>query len=404
MELTVKIIQHTPIIHFQWDQTGATLRATELKPKLDKFLKEKNDPSIEKYFGQKGNLPYKVRIELGECTEEVYDIEETTGTGKVRLFPTFFGNIKAEKVKKFVFYDGVTTIRFLSFNKKVLDTISEHIAEFFFKTNFGTRQSKGFGSFYIDPSDSCYKSPSKFENYHFTLDTWETNPHEKYKKLFGSIDLFYKTLRSGINIKDREGNTLFYFKSIMFLYAKNKGWTWDKKAIKSKFVDPKTLDYQKKEYNNSDILTFSGNNEYLVRDLLGVAPSQVYKYYNFSLQYDEKNEIERFKSPITFKVIHLGDIDRTTSTVYIILNSIPEGIFYKKFKINKVIEKNILDTLTLTTPPLTERFNIEDYFNFVLNIDIYKHVDEESRKNWRFRIIKNIYSQLRTQLTQRRDE
>jgi len=404
MELTVKIIQHTPIIHFQWDQTGATLRATELKPKLDKFLNEKNDPSIEKYFGQKGNLPYKVRVNLGDCNKEVWDIEETDNRGRDRPFPTYFGNIKAEKVKKFVFYDGIITIKFLSFNEKVLNAISEHITEFFFKTNFGTRQSKGFGSFYIDSSDSCYKSPSKFENYHFTLDTRGTNPHRKYRELFESIDLFYRTLRSGINIKDRDGNTLFYFKPIMFLYAKEKGWTWDKKAMKSKFVDPKTLDYQRKTHNNSDILTFSGRNEYLVRDLLGVAPSQVYKSYYFSLQYDEKNEIERFKSPITFKTIQLDDKDSTTFTVYIILNSIPEGIFYKEFKINKVVEKKILDTLTLTTPPLKERFNIEDYFNFVLNIDIYKHVDEESRENWRFRIIKNIYSQLKTQLTQRRDE
>jgi len=402
MELIFKIIQHTPIIHFQWDQMGATLRATELKPKLDKFLKEKNDPSIEKYFGQKGNLPYKVRTDLDECKKEVWDIEETDDRGRDRSFPTFFGNIKAEKKKKFIFYDGITTIRFLSFNKEVLDTISKYIAEFFFKTNFGTRQSKGFGSFYIDPSDHCYKSPSQFEKYYFTLDTRGTNSYEKYKKLFESIDLFYKTLRSGINIKDKYGNK-FYFKPIMFLYAKEKGWTWDKKAIKSKFVNPKTLDCQKKEHNNSDILTFSGSNEYLVRDLLGVAPSQAYEFYHFSLQYDEKNEIERFKSPITFKPIHLDDRDSTKFTVYLILNPIPEGIFNKEFKINKVGGQSV-DPITLKTPPLTVRFNIEDYFNFVLNIDIYNHVDEESRKNWRFRIINNIYSQLRTHLTQRRNE
>jgi len=394
MELIFKIIQHTPIIHFQWDQTGATLRATELKPKLDKFLKEKNDPSIEKYFGQKGNLPYKVRIELGECTEEVYDIEETTGTGKVRLFPTFFGNIKAEKKKKFVFYDCIITIRFLSFNKEVLDTISKYIAEFFFKTNFGMRQSKGFGSFCIDPSDPCYKSPSEFENYSFTLDTRGTNPYAKYRELFESIDLFYRTLRSGINIKDRDGNTLFYFKSIMFLYAKNKGWTWDKKAIKSKFVDPKTLDYQKKAHNNSDILTFSGSNEYLVRDLLGVAPSQAYKCYYFSLQYDEKNEIERFKSPITFKPIHLDDRDSTKFTVYLILNPIPEGIFNKEFKINKVGGQPV-DPITVKTPPLTEQFNIEEYLKFALEVDIDKHVDVSFHNHRFFRTIQRIYSELK---------
>ncbi len=37
-KLTFKLKQHTPIIHFRYDQTGATLRATELKPKLDKFV------------------------------------------------------------------------------------------------------------------------------------------------------------------------------------------------------------------------------------------------------------------------------------------------------------------------------------------------------------------------------
>jgi hypothetical protein len=39
LEFTLK--QHTPLIHFQHDQEGATLRATEVKPKLDKFVIEK---------------------------------------------------------------------------------------------------------------------------------------------------------------------------------------------------------------------------------------------------------------------------------------------------------------------------------------------------------------------------
>ena len=39
LEFTLK--QHTPIIHFQHDQEGATLRATEVKPKLDRFIIEK---------------------------------------------------------------------------------------------------------------------------------------------------------------------------------------------------------------------------------------------------------------------------------------------------------------------------------------------------------------------------
>lgn len=36
--LKVTLKQHTPLIHFQHDQYGATLRASEVKPKLDKFI------------------------------------------------------------------------------------------------------------------------------------------------------------------------------------------------------------------------------------------------------------------------------------------------------------------------------------------------------------------------------
>ena len=41
MKLEFTLRQHTPMIHFQSDQAGATLRATELKPKLDRYLIEK---------------------------------------------------------------------------------------------------------------------------------------------------------------------------------------------------------------------------------------------------------------------------------------------------------------------------------------------------------------------------
>jgi hypothetical protein len=36
----VRLKQHTPMIHFQHDQAGATLRATEVKPKLDRYVRK----------------------------------------------------------------------------------------------------------------------------------------------------------------------------------------------------------------------------------------------------------------------------------------------------------------------------------------------------------------------------
>jgi len=35
-----KLVQHTPLIHFQHSEPHACLRATEVKPKLDRFLIE----------------------------------------------------------------------------------------------------------------------------------------------------------------------------------------------------------------------------------------------------------------------------------------------------------------------------------------------------------------------------
>ena len=37
-QLTAILKQHTPMIHFQHNESGATLRASEVKPLLDKFI------------------------------------------------------------------------------------------------------------------------------------------------------------------------------------------------------------------------------------------------------------------------------------------------------------------------------------------------------------------------------
>ena len=57
---------HTPLIHFQYNQSGATLRATEVKPKLDRFLldKLKNRKIPSYWFVEKTKaLNYKLHIE-----------------------------------------------------------------------------------------------------------------------------------------------------------------------------------------------------------------------------------------------------------------------------------------------------------------------------------------------------
>ena len=37
-KINIELKQITPMLHFQGNETEATLRATELKPKLDRFI------------------------------------------------------------------------------------------------------------------------------------------------------------------------------------------------------------------------------------------------------------------------------------------------------------------------------------------------------------------------------
>ena len=69
-KLSFTLKQHTPIIHFQHEQEGATLRATEVKPKLDRFiidkLKQDGKEVPKEWLVGKGDHPalnYKMKIQ-----------------------------------------------------------------------------------------------------------------------------------------------------------------------------------------------------------------------------------------------------------------------------------------------------------------------------------------------------
>lgn len=47
----ISIKQYTPLIHFQWGQGAPCLRATELKPKIYRFIKD-TLPNIQADWGE----------------------------------------------------------------------------------------------------------------------------------------------------------------------------------------------------------------------------------------------------------------------------------------------------------------------------------------------------------------
>ncbi|MCC8074698.1 MAG: hypothetical protein LIO95_01930 [Clostridiales bacterium] len=161
------IRQVTPIIHFQFGEADATLRATELKPKLDRFL-------CGRY-----------RAEQGETVPEAWQIADAPGndgrsdyyhlnykaqmfpkgeTAKIEVgqnnFPMYFGNMGDGEKKHGLFCPEGLTLKITCLisdkaqREALLTFIGENLELFFLTHNFGTRQTKGYGGFLYCPEHS----------------------------------------------------------------------------------------------------------------------------------------------------------------------------------------------------------------------------------------------------------
>ena len=408
-KLEVKLKQHTPMIHFQHDQEGATLRATEVKPKLDRFIIKKvfsddfdvvkefligydsKKPNAQKEKFNKGYyaLDYKMRIESDSIDR--YTIPDR--------YSLYFGNMGDNNQRKeFTFCKGLTSIVIYSFHIELRDLIEKHVYEFFLLNNFGSRQSKGFGSFYIDKesSASLYKAPLKtgIMDYRFKVSV-SGDIFNQWRILFEHIELFYKILRSGINICNRNGESVFYMKSMMFKYAKKEGFQWDKKSIKEKYY-PHILKEQKEEHDDEDIadvLHFEQKNgkKYLFKDLLGLSSTENWRapYNKMITKESVTKEIERFKSPIIFKPIRIEG-----KNVYNVLfkgTEIPKKFLNKDFK----IKDGKREDLKLTTYP---EFDINDFLDYsIFDVDLEELVgDEDYLDHPKFKTLENMFNQIRT--------
>lgn len=177
--------QHTPLIHFQHDQYGATLRASEVKPKLDRFiltkLGEKGADLQDAYksgivyaesrgwlIGNKKRetsdsiraLDYKMRIcnETGpkktifsqppsrkEGSERVENAEQPSYMYNTQYFANN-SKIESDATRQGIQY-GTIRIEIICLFDDLKKKIEEYLAAFFVSFNFGTRQSKGFGCF-----------------------------------------------------------------------------------------------------------------------------------------------------------------------------------------------------------------------------------------------------------------
>lgn len=301
-KLTITLKQNTPLIHFQCYQYGATIRASEFKPKLDKFL-------IKRVFKDDFDTYRKYLIgydenRLKEMTKEYFKDREALNY-KIRFYNLkrpnvdkipdnyknlYFGNMNKENdnIDKFIMCDTLD-MEIFSFDEEVINEIAKALPEFLMINNFGKRQSKGFGSFYVNDNyeyycngelqkyDPKYIDKIKNKNFKYMLKGKFNSEGFMFRNILNS----YKKIRQKIR---KNGDP--YIK----LYAESKGMNWEKDAIKNKFE-------KNKNYNSG--------NTYLIKDLLGLSTSEFWTKQKFTVKKenisDKEKKIERMQSPIFFK-------------------------------------------------------------------------------------------------------
>lgn len=365
-----KLVQHTPLIHFQHSEPHACLRATEVKPKLDRFLIEQlekddrfGDGRWKKWFvgdGSQQSFDYMMRITPNsEQVERTQSIKRAIARAEHRppnasfheIHKNYFGNMASgnniqdtirKTFKESLFYKDGLTLTIRCFIPELLTLIDEHIRGFFMMHNFGTRQRKGFGSFTVDISTKP-NEPKGFDL------VGKYCPNAYYCKLDGNVNadalldavwVISAFLRSGFN--RGEGN---YVRGFVFRYfQREKNPLANDKA----FVKQQVLHNVYNEATRGEHLHPYGNNVRYryVRGLLGTNENSrfcraprgetredrtVHNIYIHSAE-----GVERFPSPLLFKPIG--------KFVFILPQKMPDKIFGSEFYILKKKQEEEYDS------------------------------------------------------------
>jgi len=249
----------------------------------------------------------------------------------------YFANnaIKNDREKKFMVKHNSIAIEFFSFNIKVVEAIKEYFAEFLLITNFGARSTKGYGSFSVVSDEKINEQKCLKEYYPIVFKVNSANIN-KWEEV---VDTLHKRLKSGINFRS-------YHKSLLFLYMCQKNLRWEKRKIKEEFPSlatgkpPIDCDIQK-EYR-------------YIRAMLGVASINEYAVgrdrFTVTIEDKEKN-IERFASPISYKIID--------NNIYLLGDKSYEKIMGKTFSFT--FEGKSFEIIA----PKKDEFDLYEFLKFV---------------------------------------
>lgn len=325
--LTFQLTQHTPIIHFQSGYEGATLRASEVKPKLDRYLlrelkKEKLD--ADWFISQeKGALDYKLRFTLpeGEPVQTYLplnqvserkemdlrrDLRRKEELREVEILPStpYFANEewlnKREGQPRLAIQAGRVRGEIYTKHPKLREAIETHLEAFFLLHNFGARQTKGFGSFTLarigtTSLGSSRKEIAKKMYHNQVLDCLESKADLRFQ--MDQIRRFHNKIKTGQ--RGRPSELRYYFQ--------DKSLDWEKPIERELVGLPTESATLERRYLRA-LLGLHGHFEFPQQDKRVVV---------------SHDEIKRFASPIVYKPIG--------SIIYLILSEIPEEMFGTEF-------------------------------------------------------------------------
>lgn len=342
-KLTVELECQAPIIHFQPKAEGATLRASEVKPKFDRYLAKHcqlKDSSWKVESGKEA-LNYKMHF-VDKNPRIVEDWPRDS---------IYFGD---KEGKKLVWTNPTLTIT--CFIPELQEAICEHLEKFFIVTNFGTMQGKGFGSFLVEGS-TVNSVMTLMQEYHLD-NIHRVDTCKDFTSQMKFIKQFYTLTKSGNN----SGRDSEYKRSALFKYMHKKNIDNEKAYLKQEGIMVKAGIHE--PHNVSE-----KNNPKYVRIVLGQAPVITVRERNVkglrgkvTIKHSA-NSIDRFSSPLTFKIIN--------NYIYIIPKPIPKEIFNQNYQFTSKIPNN-KETRTLRT--LSE-FDLQDFLN-----DAVKYYNTEGKK------------------------
>ena len=383
---TLTLEQYTPVLNLQGD-AQVPIRATELKPKIDKFiLANYGADQTAGWLMANDNksiraLDYKLRIECSGCSK--------AESGNNQL-PMFFAGNKTPLMSK----GGTVELTFFSLNSSLLEHLrSVDWNPFFLVNNFGTRQDKGYGSFMPRQNGKSAIIDTKKVGQVIKLGDgleyrWDSyfilDQIPNWSNVMSRIDNVYRCMRSGINLPETRNVPQLYFKSLMFAYAKEKGYYWDKRMIKEKFY-PKIREDQwngndstnvkarkssealaeGKNMNNGELILF--------KDYLGLSTEEAWMTPYAKKITKKSAQVARFKSPLLFKPVKCDD----TWYVLLLHREIPEKYKTATFTVTGKDDENARERpynhiygrkiATENNVRLYPKFTMAGYLNYVFD-------------------------------------